>query len=95
MIIELDGTTIKSEEDFHKKLASALGVSEHHGNNLNALWDLLSANAERPLELIWKNSNDSRDTMGGSYEKIVNILERARSQDERFEWHKRFTYQLN
>ncbi|UVL42801.1 barstar family protein [Pseudomonas sp. B21-040] len=94
MIIELDGTTIKSEADFHKKLTSVLGITEYYGNNLNALWDLLSANAERPLELIWKNSKDSRDAMGIPYEQIVNILERAKEQDEKFGWDERFSYQL-
>lgn len=94
MVIELDGTTIKSEADFHKSIASALATTEQYGNNLNALWDLLSANVERLLKLIWKNSKESRDTMGSSYQKIVNILERAKNQDESFGWDERFTYQL-
>lgn len=71
-----------------------LGITEYYGNNLNALWDLLSANAERPLELILKNSKDSRDAMGISYEKILNILERAIKQDEKFGGDERFSYQL-
>jgi ribonuclease inhibitor len=94
MIIELDGTTIKSEVDFHNTIASTLAATEHYENNLNALWDLLSANVERPFELIWKNSKESRNTMGSSYQKIVNILERAKNQDESFGWDERFTYHL-
>jgi ribonuclease inhibitor len=94
MIIELDGSTIKSEIEFHKKLASTLKVSEFYGNNLNALWDLLSANIERPLELVWKNSNDSKNSMGDTFGKIVNILDRVKAQDESFGWDEKFTYTL-
>lgn len=92
--IELDGSTIKSEIEFHKKLASTLTVSESYGNNLNALWDLLSANIERPLELVWKNSNDSKNSMGDTFGKIVNILDRVKVQDENFGWNEKFIYRL-
>lgn len=94
MIIELDGSNIKSEIEFHKQLASALKASELYGNNLNALWDLLSANTERPIELTWRNSNNSRDSMGDTFEKIVSILNRVKAQDESFGWDEKFTYIL-
>ncbi|MBN3862003.1 barnase inhibitor [Pseudomonas frederiksbergensis] len=94
MIIELDGSTIRSEIEFHKQLASALKVSEFYGNNLNALWDLLSTNIERPIELIWKNSNNSKNSMGDTFVKIVNILDRVKAQDESFGWDEKFTYIL-
>ncbi|AZD27015.1 barstar family protein [Pseudomonas chlororaphis] len=92
MIIELDGSKIKSEADFHKQLALSLDIREFYGNNLNALWDLLSASVERPIELVWINSNISRSNMGDSYEKIINILERTRLQDEEFHLKEKFTY---
>ncbi|WP_411835989.1 barstar family protein [Pseudomonas chlororaphis subsp. aurantiaca] len=92
MLIKLDGSKIKSEADFHKQLALSLDVREFYGHNLNALWDLLSANVERPIELIWENSNMSRENMGDAYEKIITILERTRLQDEELCLKEKFTY---
>lgn len=94
MVIELDGSTIKSEIEFHKQLALTLNASDFYGNNLNALWDLLSANIERPIELVWKNSNESRNSMGDTFGTIVNILDRVKAQDESFGWDEKFTYKL-
>lgn len=94
MIIELDGYTIKSEIEFHKQLASALKAGEFYENNLNALWDLLCANTEGPIELIWRNSNNSRNSIGDTFEKIVSILNRVKAQDENFGWDEKFTYIL-
>ncbi|WP_259740502.1 barstar family protein [Pseudomonas moraviensis] len=37
MLIEFDGLSISSEQDFHKRIASAFSVAQYYGNNLNAL----------------------------------------------------------
>ncbi|MEO6677016.1 MAG: barstar family protein [Pseudomonas sp.] len=94
MKIELDGSIIKSEVDFHSQLSTALAVGEYYGNNLNALWDLLSTNIERPVELVWKNSSESKNNMGDVYDKIISILDRVMAQDESFGWDEKFTYAL-
>ncbi|AYB62797.1 barstar family protein [Ralstonia solanacearum] len=95
MKVELDGNLIKSEIDFHWKLAKSLGVERGYGFNCDALWDILSASVDRPLSLIWGNSAVSRAEMGDSFERIVAILERVRQQDEKFGWVDRFTYALH
>jgi ribonuclease inhibitor len=94
MKIELAGGDIFKEEDFHHQLSYALGVQDHYGCNLDALWDLLSAGVERPLIIEWKNSSESRRNMGGDFDKIIGILERVKLQDEKFNWADKFTYVL-
>ncbi|MGE1005742.1 barstar family protein [Ralstonia pseudosolanacearum] len=94
MNIKLTGDNIKSEADFHRQLAKSLGVEEFYGFNCDALWDLLSASVERPLNLTWENSAESREKMGEAFERIVAILERVKQQDEEFGWVDRFTYVL-
>ncbi|WP_445178885.1 barstar family protein [Pseudomonas sp. McL0111] len=94
MIIELDGLSILSEQDFHKRIASAFSVTQYYGNNLNALWDLLSTDVERPIDLVWKNSEHSEKNMGDSYKKILKILDRVKNQDEDFGLNEKFNYQL-
>ncbi|QKV65141.1 barstar family protein [Pseudomonas sp. 43A] len=94
MIVELDGLSISSEQEFHKRIASAFSVTQYYGNNLNALWDLLSTDVERPIELIWTNSKHSEELMGDSYRKILIILDRVKTQDENFGLDEKFSYQL-
>lgn len=94
MIIELDGLSISTEQELHKQISSSFSVTQHYGNNLNALWDLLSTDAERPIELIWINSTHSEELMGDSYRKILIILDRVKTQDESLGLDEKFSYQL-
>ncbi|MBN6774824.1 barstar family protein [Pseudomonas granadensis] len=94
MIIELDGLSILNEQDFHKRIASAFSVSQYYGNNLNALWDLLSTNVERPINIEWRNSRDSKQNLGETYEKIIAIFERTKNQDISLGLDEKFNYEL-
>lgn len=91
MNIEIDGALIKSERDFHATLAIALKLSNYYGANLDALWDTLSTDIERPICLVWKNSSSSQAALGDKFDLIVDILKRVEKQDidwglsERFE----------
>ncbi|EHP42652.1 barstar (barnase inhibitor) [Cupriavidus basilensis OR16] len=95
MKIHINGDVVRSEMDFHRELASALGVESFYGFNLDALWDLLSSSVERPVFLMWINAGVSRKYMGKSYFEIVDILERVKIQDERFGWNDKFTYKID
>lgn len=94
MLIELDGLSISSEQDFHKRIASAFSVDQYYGNNLNALWDLLSTDVERPVEIVWKNSKESEQSMGETFKKIISIFERTKNQDMSLGLDKKFEYKL-
>ena len=85
MECKIDGSVIANEADFHQVIARAIGFGEHYGCNLDALWDMLSSDVERPVTLIWQNANVSSDRLGDTFGKIVSILSRVKSQDE--EWH--------
>lgn len=95
MKIQINGEMVKSEMDFHRELASALGVESFYGYNLDALWDLLSSSVERPICLRWVNASTSNRFMGRTYQDIIDILERVRIQDERFGWVDKFTYTID
>ncbi|WP_225875087.1 barstar family protein [Pseudomonas bananamidigenes] len=75
-------------------MAIAFSATDFYGNNLNALWDLLSTGVERPIDLIWKNSELSKKSMGDSYNKIIKIFERTKQQDVSFGWEDKFNYHL-
>lgn len=94
MKIFIDGADIKNTHDFHKAFSSALGIENYYGENLHALWDVLSASVERPVTLIWKNSDKSKRYLGENFGAIVDVLVRVEKQDEKFGWADRFSFIL-
>lgn len=50
--IILDGAKMTEKAAAHEHIAEALAFPEWYGNNLDALWDLLSEGNEREIELI-------------------------------------------
>ena len=94
MIIKIFGKKINDEQDFHDQLAKALKVEEFYGRNLDALWDLLSSSIDRPLHLVWLDSLESKCKLGKKFDEIISILDRVKSQDEKFLWDEKFTYSL-
>lgn len=84
MIAEIDGSQIRSESDFHVAIAQALQFPSHYGSNLDALWDALTANVERPVKLIWNDSASSQGEMPIEFDRIIEVLRKVESQDA--EW---------
>lgn len=68
--------------DVHAALATALDFDSYYGYNLDALWDVLTTDVERPLIIQWENSTVSATRMGAEFEKIVNVLRKAMEFDE-------------
>ncbi|WP_426212733.1 barstar family protein [Massilia sp. TWP1-3-3] len=94
MKLEFDGVSILSESDFHEALTEALGLSTFYGKNLDALWDLLSRDVERPVLLEWKNAEISKAAMGDRFDSIVGILRDVEKQDIEYGWTERFELAL-
>ncbi|PXF29992.1 barnase inhibitor [Pokkaliibacter plantistimulans] len=90
MKVIINGKDIKSEHDFHKQIAEALDFPKYYGSNLDALWDVLSTDIERPITLIWKDAKYSRVELDSSYEKIIKILQRVEEQDINFGFEDQF-----
>lgn len=90
MIIEIDGEAIQSEADFHYALGESLDLSSYYGRNLDALWDVLSTDVERPIRIEWKNAAASKAVMGECFDRLVNVLRRVESQDVEWNLPERF-----
>jgi len=95
MNISIDGASIKNEADFHAALAEKLKLPSHYGRNLDAMWDVLSTDVERPVVLVWKNSQLSSVALGTRFAKIVEILERVKAQDASWNLPERFDFYLS
>ncbi|MGW2857185.1 barstar family protein, partial [Streptomyces sp. NPDC001215] len=77
MRIEIDGAAIRSESDLHEFLSRALDFGPYYGANLSALWDRLSTDVERPVEIVWKESELSRTALGESPQILQDHGRRA------------------
>ncbi|TXS39817.1 barnase inhibitor [Streptomyces sp. or43] len=63
--------------------ALMLSFGPYYGHNLSALWDRLSRDVERPVEIVWENAVVSRGRMGDeAFEAIASVLVRAAAEDE-------------
>ncbi|HEY3365034.1 MAG TPA: barstar family protein [Symbiobacteriaceae bacterium] len=94
-LVEVDGRMIRTERDFHQVLAKALDFGRYYGNNLDALWDRLSTDVERPVLLIWKDSEISRRQLTDEcFGRIVEVLQAVKEQDEQFGLAERFVFEL-
>ncbi|MBQ1013953.1 barstar family protein [Micromonospora sp. M51] len=95
MLVDVRGADVRSEQDFHRILESQLDFGPYYGRNLDALWDRLSTDIERPVQLVWHDASVSRHQLGAAqFDRICEVLDRVVEQDERFGWSDRFTYEL-
>lgn len=72
--IILDGKKIENESEFHSVMSDLLNFGPYYGRNLDALWDRLSTDVERPVKIIWLNSDLSRNNLGYSFDQIIKIF---------------------
>ncbi|MFE3074246.1 barstar family protein [Streptomyces sp. NPDC059247] len=83
MRVVIDGALIGSQADLHRVLAGPLDFGPYYGHNLDALWDRLSRDIERPVKIVWENAEVSRDRMGDeAFEAIASVLIRAAEEGE-------------
>ncbi|HLP87055.1 MAG TPA: barstar family protein [Nostocaceae cyanobacterium] len=86
----LDGKTIFTEFDFHRQIAKLFTFAGYYGNNLDALWDMLTTDVELPVTLIWDNSAISRQNLGEErFAKIIKVFEDMQKWDAEFKFELR------
>ncbi|MEU0008286.1 barstar family protein [Streptomyces sp. NPDC006314] len=82
MELVVEGRAISSERDFHAALDSALDFGPYYGWNLDALWDRLTTDVARPVELVWRDSDASRAAMGDlAYSRLHQLLLKVEQWD--------------
>ncbi|QGV77289.1 barstar family protein [Streptomyces ficellus] len=92
MEVVIEGAVIRSAPDFHRFLAQALDFGPYYGANLSALWDRLTTDVERPVEIVWKDAHLSRAAFGENvFDQIRDLLLRVQEQDRANDESKRFS----
>jgi ribonuclease inhibitor len=73
--------TISSATQFHRQIADAFKFPPYYGKNLDALWDVLRIDIERPSTLVWLNSARSRTLMKEDFNDIVELIRDVAEHD--------------
>ncbi len=76
MTVLLDGKTIRSREEFHAAVKTALCLPAYYGNNLDALMDCLTE-IGAPTTLRVVNFGDLEDNLGSYAAGIRRVLTQA------------------
>lgn len=81
--IEIDFSHCKYPMDFHTEIKEKLELPEWYGNNLDALWDMLTGYIETPINItvIFEPNTDSAKELEESVLKIVEIFKEAAQED--------------
>ena len=79
--IKIDFTEITDMEEFYVALKENLKLSDHFGDNLDALFDYITGEAEMPLQIEFDHM--SVDQLE-EFEDLINTLEDAEEELEDF-----------
>ena len=77
MMITIDGLSMKKKDDFYQNIKKELGVPEYFGNNLDALYDILT---EQPdiLQMKFLHYNIMQSRLGTAFcKKLLKVLQDA------------------
>ncbi|GAA2508112.1 MULTISPECIES: barstar family protein [Streptomyces] len=92
MRVVIEGAAVRTVSDLHGFLSRALDFGPYYGANLSALWDRLTTDVERPVELVWKDAGLSRAALGeATFDQIRDLLLRVQEQDRANDASKRFS----
>lgn len=80
-VVTIDCAEIKTREELHEALSSALGFPDWYGRNLDALYDLLTEN-DTALELRFLHFSALESSLGSYARRLVRVLRDA--EEERF-----------
>ena len=90
--IVIDFSKCKYPMDLHNQLSEKFELPEWYGNNLDALWDMLTGFIETPIEItvIYKPENKAAENLKENVLKVIETFKEASEEDEEI----KFSYEL-
>ncbi len=82
--IILQGANFESKEQLHKFLKDELELPDHYGENLNALWDCLTAWVDLPIVVEIQSVDLFINKLGNDASEFIQLLEEAVDEIEDF-----------
>ena len=87
--VVIDFSLCKYQMDLHNEIREKLELPEWYGNNLDALWDMLTGFIETPIEInvIFKPENKTAENLKESVLKIIETFKEASEEDEEIKFN--------
>ena len=91
-IIVIDFSKCKYPMDLHNEIREKLELPEWYGDNLDALWDMLTGFIETPIEItvIYKPENKAAENLKENVLKVIETFKEAAQEDDEI----KFSYEL-
>lgn len=90
--IVIDFSKCKYPMDLHNEIREKLELPEWYGNNLDALWDVLTGFIETPVNItvVFKPETKATENLKENVLKIIETFNEASEEDEEI----KFSYEL-
>jgi len=75
-IVLLDGDS--GREEIFRRLLTHLDVAA--ATNLDALWDVLRADAKGPFEIVWRDHATAKARLGADFDRLAALLDRLAAE---------------
>lgn len=82
MLVVLDGRKMTDKRTLHNYLKEQCKFPEYYGNNLDALYDVLTDRSE-PLELCIVHAEELKEVLCGYGEAFIETLQDAAANNKR------------
>lgn len=78
----LDGSKMTSKETVHAYLASTMSFPDYYGNNLDALWDVLTTISE-PVDITLINKKELMDHLNEYANALLALMQEASTVNDK------------
>ncbi|NRT75307.1 barstar family protein [Clostridium beijerinckii] len=75
--VVIQGSKLTDKNMLHQILKQELKLPAHYGENLDALWDCLTADIQLPVTIEWVDFQESKDLLGDYAENTLEIFNEA------------------
>lgn len=82
LVLNLDGSILKSKEELHSTIQWQLQLPEYYGRNLDALWDVLST-WSKPLSIEVTNTAQLKVNLGDYADALLDLLRDAEAENKK------------
>lgn len=79
----IDGKLMKSKDSLYLHLKRVLALPNYFGNNLDALWDVLTEEDEL-TEIVFINTDQVKKHLGQYGVQLINLLEKLERQNKNY-----------
>ncbi len=85
--LELDGTRIYSEEDFHQEIVLLLALPDSYTHDISSLEEFMKTYVNPNVTINWTNHHISKNSLGYDFDRIVSAFNDFRETYPQFEFY--------